>query len=40
VRFKVGVTWQDFLPERSPSIAALVDGILHDGSFLLPNGGM
>lgn len=39
VRFKAGVTWQDFLPERSASIAALVDGILHDGSFLLPNGG-
>lgn len=39
VRFKAGAGWQDFLPERSPSIAALVDGILHDGSFLLPDGG-
>lgn len=39
VRFKAGVTWQDFLPERSPSIAALVDGFLHDGPFLLANGG-
>lgn len=39
VRFKAGVRWQDFLPAGSESVAALVDGFLYNGSFLLPNGG-
>jgi len=39
VRFKPGVGWKDFLVENSQSIAALVDGIQNNGSFLLPNGG-
>lgn len=39
VRFKRDVHWQDFQASESDSIAALVDGILHNGSFLLPNGG-
>jgi len=39
VRFKPGVTWKNFRVENSRSIAALVDGFLHDGTFLLPNGG-
>ncbi|MHB1119718.1 MAG: capsular polysaccharide export protein, LipB/KpsS family [Bellilinea sp.] len=39
VRFKANVRWQDFLPGQSESIAALVDGFIHDGAFLLPNGG-
>ncbi len=38
VRFKNDVHWQDFQASESDSIAALVDGILHGGSFLLPNG--
>jgi len=39
VRFKANVRWQDFLPASSEPVAALVDGFLHDGTFLLPNGG-
>lgn len=39
VRFKAGVRRQDFLPAGSESVAALVDGFLYNGSFLLPNGG-
>ena len=39
VRFKNNVHWQDFQASESDSIAALVDGILHNGTFLLPNGG-
>ncbi|HWR65417.1 MAG TPA: hypothetical protein VN364_04815 [Bellilinea sp.] len=39
VRFKRSVRWQDFRAEGSDSIQALVDGFLHDGSFLLANGG-
>ena len=35
VRFKRSVRWQDFRAESSDSIQALVDGFLHDGSFLL-----
>jgi hypothetical protein len=29
-------TWQDLLPEDSPAIRAVLDGILHHGDFLLP----
>jgi len=39
VRFKPGTTWQNFTADHSPSVKALVDGLLHGGSFLLPNGG-
>ena len=39
VRFKREVHWQDFQTSESESIAALVDGILHNGTFQLPNGG-
>jgi len=39
VRFKRSVRWQDFRAEGSESVQALVDGFLHKGSFLLPNGG-
>jgi len=39
VRFKRSVRWQDFRAEDSESVQALVDGFLHNGSFLLPNGG-
>lgn len=39
VRFKRDVHWQDFQASESGSIAALVGGILHHGSFLLPDGG-
>ena len=34
VCFGKGVTWQDFTPQRSASIRALVDGLLFDGDFL------
>jgi len=39
VRFKKDVRWQDFQVEGSESVQALVEGFLHNGSFLLPNGG-
>jgi len=39
VRFKRSVRWQDFRAEGSESVQALVDGFLHNGSFLLANGG-
>lgn len=35
VRLRRSVTWQDFTPQRSPSIQALVNGLLHGGDFLL-----
>jgi hypothetical protein len=34
VRFRKGGTGQDFTPQRSASIRALVDGLLFDGDFL------
>ncbi len=35
VRLRREVAWQDFTPQRSPAIRALVSGLLHSGDFLL-----
>jgi len=37
VRLRRGVSWQDFTPTSSPTMYALVDGLLHGGDFLLTN---
>lgn len=39
VRFKSDVRWHHFRADQSSAMAALVDGILRQGSFLLPDGG-
>lgn len=38
VRLRPEVKWEDFKPEHSPAVRALVEGLLGDGDFLLENG--
>ena len=37
VRLRNDLSWKDFLPENSPAMKAVVDGILGQGDFLLPD---
>jgi hypothetical protein len=38
VRLRPGLTWRDFQPENDMTMRVIVDGVLRDGDFLLPDG--